>query len=211
MRFMDDRVAISLLRHGMTKENENSAYIGSTDSVLSQKGKENVYAASTHIAGADLVFSSSLSRCQKTADILFPKQKIVVVEELKEMHFGSWEGKTYDDLKTLSSYKKWLDDPFSEQPDSGESFATFGLRVLSGWSKVKEKIIAGNASSSAIVTHGGVIRYLLSTFSSCKKSFFEWNIPYVGGYQLIWSKTGFRRGEKCMSLQEVPLTERQRG
>ncbi|HJV31737.1 MAG TPA: hypothetical protein VJ558_06045, partial [Bacillales bacterium] len=75
----------------------------------------------------------------------------------------------------------------------------------------KSQIFQVNAASSAIVTHGGVIRYLLSLFAPQKKSFFDWKIPYGGEYQLIFTKDGLRRGEKCISLQAVPITENQHG
>jgi alpha-ribazole phosphatase len=204
---MDDRVAISLLRHGLTAENEKSAYIGWTNSPLSSAGRKSIQP----IAESELLFVSDLLRCLETAALLFPYKEALQMAEFREMHFGCWEGKTYEQLKSVKSYQEWIEKPFSHCPEGGESFAEFGLRIQTGWEKAKSQIFQVNAASSAIVTHGGVIRYLLSLFAPQKKSFFDWKIPYGGGYQLIFTRDGLRRGEKCISLQVVPTTENQHG
>src|SRR5699024_5278493 len=205
---MDDCVAITLLRHGMTKENERKAYIGWTDSPLSKEGVETIRLID-HSIQPDFIFSSPLLRCMETAEILFPNQKIHSVRDIKEMNFGLFEGKTYEQLKGETSYTNWVSKPFSCRPPNGESFHEFAKRIESGWREVVEKILETNASSAVIVTHGGVIRYLLTTYTSYCKSFFEWSVPHGAGYQLIWSKDNLRRKEKCMSLQEVPITEKE--
>src|SRR5690625_1022704 len=207
---MDDCVAITLLRHGMTKENERKAYIGWTDSPLSEKGKEALRLID-HSFQPDVTFSSPLLRCTETAEILFPHQEIHCVPDMKEMNFGIFEGKTYEQLKGETSYINWLSDPFSGCPPDGESFHAFTKRIGRGWREVVEKILETNASSAVIVTHGGVIRHLLTTYTPGSKSFFEWQIPHGAGYQLNWSKEDLRRNEKCMSLQEVPTMEKKTG
>jgi alpha-ribazole phosphatase len=204
---MDDRVAISLLRHGLTAENEKSAYIGWTNSPLSTTGRKSIQS----IVEPELLYSSDLMRCLETAALLFPYKEALQMAEFREMHFGRWEGKTYEQLKSVKSYQDWIEDPFSRYPDGGETFAEFGLRIQTGWEKVKMQIFKADAASSAIVTHGGVIRYLMTLFAPQKKSFFAWKIPYGGGYQLIFTRDGLRRGEKCISLQAVPIAGNQLG
>lgn len=208
---MDDRLVITLLRHGMTDENERSAYIGWTDSPLNKKGREMVRALSSHVMSPGVIFSSSAARCLETAGILFPRQTVMALTELKEMHFGDWEGKTYEDLRQLKTYQAWLDAPFSKGPDSGESFDQFAARVQTGWDFIKAHIEAVQVNSAAVITHGGVIRFLLSKVAPESKAFFEWHVPLASGYELVWTKEGFRRGDTCISLQEVPLTERPSG
>jgi alpha-ribazole phosphatase len=204
---MDDCVAISLLRHGLTAENEKSAYIGWTNSPLSTTGRKSIQS----IVEPELLFSSDLIRCQETAALLFPYKEALQMAEFREMHFGRWEGRTYEQLKTVKSYQDWIEDPFSRCPDGGESFVEFGLRIQTGWEKAKRQIFKADVASSAIVTHGGVIRYLMTLFAPQEKSFFDWKIPYGGGYELIFTKDGLRRDEKCISLQVVPITENQHG
>src|SRR5699024_199782 len=84
--WMEECVAITLLRHGMTKENERKAYIVWTDSPLSEKGKEALRLID-HSFQPDVTFSSPLLRCTETAEILFPHQEIHCVPDMKEMNF----------------------------------------------------------------------------------------------------------------------------
>lgn len=208
---MDDCLAITLLRHGMTGENAKGAYIGWTDAVLSDEGKKAVYAIREQIPYKELLFSSDLSRCMATAKVIFPDQYIQPLTELREMNFGAWEGKTYDALKELEDYRKWLDDPFHVVPNGGESFTSFSGRIEMGFSKVVEEILDNSAKGATIVTHGGVIRYLLTKYSGMGHTFFEWKIPYAHGYELIWGKESLRRRKACMSLRVVPIMEKRNG
>ena len=200
---MDDRVVISLHRHGLTSENERKAYIGWTDSPLSQRGIDGAKQAILSKPPADIVFSSPLTRCTQTAHIWYPDHELMLAPHFKEMNFGSYEGKTYDELKMLPHYQKWLSNPFSEPPDGGEAFADFTFRIDQGWHNVCQRMIKKKLSSAAIVTHGGVIRYLLSMFAPKKQSFFSWNVPCASGYQLTWSSERFNHRVRCEYLQKL--------
>lgn len=205
---MDGRLVVTLLRHGLTKENDRSAYIGWTDCPLSEKGRKMARVATKNVRKeADVIFSSPLIRCVETAKILFPDQPMIKLAAFKEMHFGKWERKTYDQLKGVAAYRHWLDHPFTSGPDGGESFEQFAKRIVTGWETVVDQIVQTDATKVVIVTHGGVIRYLLSYLLKDRKSFFEWNVPFVGGYDLIWPKDQLRRGEACTLLQGVPTME----
>ena len=92
-------------------------------------------------------------------------------------------------------------------PD-GESYPIFSERVESGW----KQLLSEEFKNIAIVTHGGVIRELLVRYAPEEKLFWDWNIPHAGGYQLVWDNSDlWRRGERCTSLQVVPIMEKQNG
>lgn len=210
---MDDCVGITLIRHGMTKENERSAYIGWSDSPLSEKGRDKVesYSELWKNNSIEYVFSSDLVRCVETANILFPHQPLQKIRNLREMNFGKWEKKTYEELKNIPAYREWLDHMFVSGPDDGEDFPTFSKRVEAAFAEVKHNMLEDALTDVAVVTHGGVIRCLLTMLVNSNKTFFDWKIPYGSGYRLCWKKESFRRGDRCTSLQEVPITERQHG
>ena len=210
---MDDRVGITLIRHGMTKENERSAYIGWSDSPLSENGRAEIESCSKLWKNTliEHVFSSDLVRCVDTANILFPHQPVQKVRNLREMNFGKWEGKTYEELKHIPAYRDWLDHMFVSGPDEGEDFFTFSKRIKVAFEEVKNIMLANSLTDVAIVTHGGVIRCLLSMLVNSNRTFFDWKTPYGSGYWLCWTKEQFRRGDMCTLLQEVPITERRHG
>src|SRR5699024_871272 len=209
---MADYLVVSLLRHGLTIANEKRAYIGWTDSPLSDEGKSKLQAKNYPQGSEQLLFSSPLQRCLATANILFPEQKTHVIEELKEMNFGAWEGKTYDELKNRPSYRQWLDDIFTEPIEAGESYSQFSNRIADGLEKVYERAIDKQVNHLAIVTHGGVIRLILHRLFPEEKAFFDWEIPYGAGYELSWKKESLREGgDECTLLAVAPTMVKQIG
>lgn len=205
-------MVITLLRHGMTADNERAAYIGWSNPALSKTGRIEVEEIKEKLT-TDIqhVFSSDLKRCLETAEILYPNHQLKEMQGLREINFGDWEGKTYEQLKHLASYRFWLDQMYEGGPDGGETFATFTSRVQQAFEEIKKQMLAASLHNVAIVAHGGVLRYLLSVLVDSDKAYFDWKVPYGSGYKLCWKKEAFRRGELCTWLQEVPLTERQHG
>lgn len=91
---------ISLIRHGRTEANDKGIYIGRTDYPLSQKGISELYNKLDEFEYPHVgkVYSSPLQRCTETAEILFPDSSVQIVENLIEMDFGDFEGKSADEL-----------------------------------------------------------------------------------------------------------------
>lgn len=199
---MDDSVVIALFRHGLTEANRRHAYLGWSDSPLCSIEKEKIQKP---LADYECLFSSDLDRCLETAEIMFLDRNSHILYELREMNFGEWEGKTYEDLQDDSNYQQWLVDPNSIRPPKGETFAEFSIRVEHGWEKVQKKIMELNVNKVAIMTHGGVIRSLLTKLAPEKKDFWEWEAAHGKGYELVWHQDDLRRGERCTLLREVPL------
>lgn len=204
MGFMDESLAITLLRHGLTEENERHAYIGWSDFSLSEKGRKQLSHYGIFPTSFDEYVCSDLKRCVETAQLLFPNQSFHKCPAFREMHFGKWEGKTYEELKNDGLYQRWLQDFQSVQPPTGESFQQFTERIDSGWNQFICKLSLNGGNKAVIVSHGGVIRYLLSKFSPIKSDYWDWKVPIGTGFELIW-KHGRGKG-RCTSLREVILT-----
>jgi alpha-ribazole phosphatase len=206
MYFMDDRVVIALFRHGLTEENKRKAYLGWNDSPLCPES-QNLATTGTY----ECYFSSDLSRCIRTAHLLFGNESIFLLKELREMNFGKWEGKTYEELKDEELYRQWVDDPIKIHPPNGESFQQFSKRVQNGWNRITQVLLTKNIRCCAIISHGGVIRHLLENFAPEPKAFWSWKVPHGTGIELIFEREALRRGERCTLLQEVPLTGKEHG
>jgi alpha-ribazole phosphatase len=205
---MDDTVVITLFRHGVTVANKRKAYLGWTDSpLLSKMAALNT----SDVIGAGLVYASDLNRCSQTAAQFFPEKTIRILKELREMNFGGWEGRTYEELKNDKKYLQWLEYPFEAIPPNGERYHDFVLRIEKGWEQIKKEIANQQVNSAAIVTHAGVIRYLLTKYGSIKKSFWDWYVPHGAGWELTFKSEKYRRGERCTLLQEVPIMENPTG
>ncbi|PAV27986.1 histidine phosphatase family protein [Virgibacillus profundi] len=208
---MDDIVAITLFRHGMTEGNKRRAYMGWNDSPLCNEAVQTLTGYTFNPYSYDLFVSSDLQRCLTTIEILFSGVAPAVITELREMNFGTFQGKTYEELKAVNEYQQWINNLFTYTPPHGESFEQFTGRVQKGWDRLIDLIIQQGSKRAFIVTHGGVIRSLLHEFSPIEREFWEWSIPHGTGFVLTFDREGLRRGEHCILLQEVPLTENRHG
>ncbi|MGM1019473.1 MAG: histidine phosphatase family protein [Bacillota bacterium] len=93
----------------------------------------------------------------------------IMEPRLRELHFGEWDGKTYDMLKDVELYRAWIDEPQRITPPGGESWADFVNRLrkfldsLYEWRvamEVQPMGLTAAPPSILVVTHGGVIRQL---------------------------------------------------
>lgn len=208
---MDDIVVITLFRHGLTEGNQRKAYMGWNDSPLSAEGKRALSRYQLQKDNYDYFLSSDLDRCVLTMNLLFPDVTPETAFEWREMNFGSFQGKTYEELKENREYRAWLDHFSTISPPGGESFGEFSARVQKGWSALVEQILLHHKKSPFIVTHGGVIRYLLTEFAPEKKPFWDWKIAHGSGYEFVFDLQQLRRKNRCTLLREVPLTGREPG
>ena len=83
---------IYLLRHGLTEYNAQKRYQGQRDIPLSPEGLAQLRRADID---PKVVYISTLQRTRQTAEVLFPDAELVPVDGLKEMCFGSFEGRNY--------------------------------------------------------------------------------------------------------------------
>ncbi|MGD7042945.1 histidine phosphatase family protein [Jeotgalibacillus proteolyticus] len=205
-------VELSLYRHGVTKENLEKVYIGWTDVEVAEEGIELLKRTKRFRPEADRIISSDLKRCVQSADFLFPHDKKIYHKGLREIHFGSWEGKKADELSKREDFSMWLENPQEMRPENGESFAEFSQRIEAAWDMIREWCYQDGIEKIAVVSHGGPIRQLLTALAPEKKSFWDWKPLHGQGMTLYWAdREAFRRGERCTSLSAVPITERSNG
>jgi alpha-ribazole phosphatase len=208
---MGNPLVVALFRHGVTEDNQRKAFIGWTDSELSDDSRMQLMEIRDKLPKYEKVFSSDLQRCTETAKLLFPLADPFVIPDLREIHFGIWEGKTHLELEKDRAYQCWLNDYVSVRPPEGELFSEFAERIERGWMKLKVEMLQCGVNRAIAITHGGVIGYLLSKFAPYEQPFWAWKVKHGHGYELEWEMDAFRRGERCILLREVPLTEKQNG
>ncbi|MBM7583840.1 alpha-ribazole phosphatase [Bacillus pakistanensis] len=208
---MDDRVVVAVYRHGLTEANKNHQYLGWTDSSVCKDEQERITQERNSHSFYHQYFCSDLSRCTSSLNLLNPEAIPILLKEFREINFGDWEGRTYEELKHDLQYQDWISSPFTVKPPNGESYLEFTDRVRKGWEKIITTTVKQGDSKVMLMSHGGVLRYLISTYSPIKLDFWDIHAPYCGGYELVWTKNGFWRGEKCILLREVPITAKQNG
>lgn len=147
------KVRLILARHGVTEWNKLRRFQGRTDSELSSDGAAQAERLSVRLRAwkPDVVLTSPLKRALSTASKI---AEPVIVPELEEVNFGSWEGRSIDTLKSQNLFDRWRADPFFNPPEDGENWSSIQDRLTKFYNSVKtsghERIVA--------VSHGGIIR-----------------------------------------------------
>lgn len=208
---MADFITVTLLRHGITRANQEKRYLGWTDEPLLPEELDRLRAVHDFGKQFDLCITSDLLRARQTADLLCPELERIEIKGFREMYFGAWEMKTYDDLKRNASYRVWIGAPESNTPPDGESFQKMQQRINAGFQQLREEADKRHCKNILLVAHGGVIRCLLASLTKEKRPFFDWKVSHDAGLRLTWKIDDWKGERKCISLQEVPLTAKGNG
>ncbi len=154
-----------LIRHGATEFSREFRFCGSTDVPLSRDGARQARRLQSLLRTQRIgrIYSSPLLRAVKTAQVTFPRRRIVVSDALREIDFGRLEGLSATEAKKMHPrfYRKWLANPAQADPPGGERIAHCRRRILRLVRHLATDC-ARTHENVAIVTHGGVIKILLS-------------------------------------------------
>lgn len=192
---------VILLRHSITEGNMKKRYIGTTDEPLCQAGVE-LLNKGFYLQGAEL-FASPLTRCTQTAKLIYPGQRIHIIEELKECDFGEFENKNYLELANNEHYQKWIDSNGTMAFPGGESREEFRRRTIRGFEGIVGYLIRRKAPSGAIVAHGGTIMSIMEEYALPKKDYYEWHVHNGCGYLVQLDERLWSTGRKSLEVLET--------
>jgi broad specificity phosphatase PhoE len=125
---------------------------------LTENGREQALALGELLSDdpIQLAVTSEFARTRETTDLALAGREVprLVVPELNDIRFGSFEG------KTLAEYRRWAWNagPSEACPGGGESRALAAQRFGRGFRVVLER----PESLALVVTHALPIRYVLS-------------------------------------------------
>lgn len=169
---------ILLIRHGQSEWNKLNLFTGFKNVDLSEQGVEEAIKASENFKELgikfDLVYTSVLSRAQRTSEIILKelgqqedlkkKSKIIEHIALNERDYGDLTG--LDKKETADKYgdeqvHKWRRG-YSDRPPGGESLEDVVSRVKSYYdSEILPQIHSELNSNILIAAHGNSLRALL--------------------------------------------------
>ena len=155
-----------LARHGQSVSNAIRRFQGAQDVALSPLGMRQAEALGQAVSRRAIahVYVSPFERARHTAEIALAGLglPLTVVDDLRELSLGEWEGCTVEEIRTRPGdpYARWVRDPVQCPPPGGEPLADVQARVL----RAVERITAAhpNGDDVLIVSHGGVISALLA-------------------------------------------------
>ncbi len=102
------------------------------------------------------VISSPLKRCALLAKRF--NDVVVLDDRLKELNFGDWELKKWDDIPE-GEINPWMQDFVNVTVPNGESYIDLASRTNAFFEELKH---SNDTNDLIIVTHAGVIRAFLS-------------------------------------------------
>lgn len=126
---------IIIIRHGETDWNCRKKTQGMQDTNLNEQGVDQSERLAQRLCAFrfEKVFTSPLRRAMQTAEIIARQANCGMITEdaLKEIHFGSWEGLTFDEIggKYPDELQIWNQNPRLVAIPGGESIDFVAERV----------------------------------------------------------------------------------
>ncbi len=169
---------VLMIRHAKTPGNEERRYIGRTDEPLSEKGIAEAEALEKN-PSLEFVFVSPYRRARETASILFPNAKQIVIDGLREMDFGVFEGRNADEMENDRQYRAWVDSMCEDPCPGGEMKADFSARCVAAFLEAL-KLAQGDA---VFVVHGGTVMSVFEALAEPKRSYYSYSVRNLAGWQ----------------------------
>ena len=171
---------IDCLRHGET--DAGAVYAGATDPALSDRGWQQMRRAVAQWRGDwDHILTSPLQRCHAFAQALAQARNIPleIVDGLREIHFGDWEGQLIEDVQSRDPEQvaNYYSDPVAHTPPGGEALEQAMARVTAALSDTLE---LHHGKRLLLVAHGGSLRLLMAHWLTLPlASLARWQIPHA--------------------------------
>ena len=168
---MRNGITIYFVRHGQTDWNAEWRLQGQLDVPLNDKGRgqarRNGQVLSERLDEPDRFdfVASPLSRTRETMELVrgemgLTPERYRTDDLLKEIHFGDWQGHTWDELRASAPdvIEARFSDPWNVVAPGagGESYAMLSSRALTWLDTVEQDTV--------VVSHGGINRCLRGHF-----------------------------------------------
>jgi alpha-ribazole phosphatase len=154
-----------LVRHGEVEAWARGRIYGRLDPALSAEGRAQAEAAAGLVAAEQpsALLCSPSKRAMETAAAIAAATGLLPSEDprLREIEFGAFEGLTFAEAEARDpvTWREWMEHPGTVRFPGGECWEDVRARAVATYEEIAT---ARPSSTVAVVTHGGVIRALLS-------------------------------------------------
>ena len=154
-----------LVRHAEPTEDARGRCYGRLDVKLSESGCEQCRRLAAHLSDEPVaaIMCSPRLRARDTADAIAEPHglPVTVLDQLRELDFGEFEGRTYDEIATSRPelYERWMTEPTTLRFPGGEGYADLRARVIDAVAQLRA---THDGRMVVAVTHGGVVRAVVA-------------------------------------------------
>ncbi len=170
-----------LVRHGEILSNLRKVYAGRSSEPLTERGGQQAYETAKKLGSMNIhaLYTSPMKRAIETAEIIGSVigKEYKIMDELREMKLGQWEGMSESEIAQLypKKWELWLTRPAELILPDRETLDEILRRSLNGIKKIIDNHLGQNI---VIVTHVAIIRVLLLWHKKMDLSLYKTvNIP----------------------------------
>jgi probable phosphomutase (TIGR03848 family) len=158
-------VILFLVRHALTPITGTKLTGRLPGFSLSEKGLEQAEQTGSRLAGAPLkaIYSSPLERCVETAQAIAKHHKLPVqtLDELSEVDYGDWQGKTMKALYQSKGWQRLKSRPADFRFPNGETIREAQTRGITAIEKLRAK---HKDNAIAVCSHADMIRLMVAGY-----------------------------------------------
>lgn len=158
-------VELYLIRHAEAMGNVKEFFQGSLDVEISSKGLKQLEELKSRFkdVSLDAIYSSPLKRAMQTAQAIneYHGLNIGIVDNIKEINGGDFEGKTWKDIpkEYPQQYECWVKNQIDFKAPNGETMQDVYDRMVSAMNGIVTDSLNLNRNISiAVVSHGCAIK-----------------------------------------------------
>ena len=198
---------LHLIRHAITAYNLNGIYSGQLDCPLCPEGITDLKnkIEKYRYPNVQEVYCSPLTSCVQTADVLYPSSPLTVVEDLREMSLGDFEGKGLLELNKNREYLNWISNSLlNPPPNSLEGTEEFTRRITSALHNILKNMSERRINEAAVISHHGVIMGILTSFAYPRLPITDLSVPNCSGYTVSTTIQGWMRDGIVQIISPLP-------
>ena len=105
-----------------------------------------------------------------------------VIDGWREIDFGLWEGRTWQELSGDPGYQAWIDSGGKLAFPGGESREEFVRRTMAGWDIFMEECRKRDVRTALCVVHGGTVMAIMSSIAG--GNYYDYRVGC--GHGFVW-------------------------
>lgn len=178
---------LTLLRHGQTEGSLRDLYYGATDLPVLPESLAALHESAGRYPTAPRYYTSGLLRTEQTLQAIYGDVPHTALPGLREMDFGDFEMRSYEELKDDPAFRQWMSDSEHNPCPNGESAPQTMARNLAAIGTV-----LASDEDAVCVIHGGVIAgFMMTWFGGLRVDWYRqagtgYQVTFAGGVPTGW-------------------------